>query len=57
MTFWKEEVAQKGYHFELLFTEVMFYIFTKISSHKTWSGVGIFKFQKWFKADLLDLLI
>jgi len=39
-----------------LFKQI-YYIFTKISSFKTWFVVGILRFQKWFDVDVLDFQI
>jgi hypothetical protein len=49
MIFWKDEVAQNNGNFlgYFLFKQIN-YIFTSISSFKTWFVVGILRFQKWF---------
>jgi hypothetical protein len=58
MIFWKDEVAQNNDSFlgYFLFKRI-YYIFTSISSYKTWFVVGILRFQKWFDVDVLGFQI
>ncbi len=37
--------------------KLIYYIFTEISSFKTWFVAGILRFQKWFDVDVLYFLV
>jgi hypothetical protein len=54
----KDELAQRNQDiFGLLFDFAIFTFSPKKNSFKTWFVGGIFRFQKWFDADVLDFQI
>jgi len=58
MIFWNDEVAQNnGVFLGYFVIKQIYYIFTSISSFKTWFAVDILRFLKWFDVDVLGFQI
>jgi hypothetical protein len=56
--FWKDEIAQRNGNILAYFLrKQIYYIFTSMSSFKTWFVVSNLRFQKWFDAYFLGFQI
>jgi hypothetical protein len=57
MNFFKWSSPQDGDILATFSLSIFSYIFTLLSSFKTWDAGSIFKSQKWFVVDVLDFQI